>query len=141
MQPQLEGVITEDMLKSFVGRVMEDYQDFALKQENPDDFNANFRAYLETDAVSRILSEELAGIKDNCPEVTITDDQIKEILTDWPMDTVSMQKPIIWHKPDKIQAAFLKYISSDAGQKLLLQYVEKIVDTKDAAGKSPEQDG
>ena len=43
---------------------MEDYQDFALKQENPDDFNANFRAYLETDAVSRILSEELAGIKD-----------------------------------------------------------------------------
>ena len=82
LQPQLEGVITEDMLKSFVGRVMEDYQDFALKQENPDDFNANFRAYLETDAVSRILSEELAGIKDKLSSVTITDDQIKEILTD-----------------------------------------------------------
>ena len=31
LQPQLEGVITEDMLKSFVGRVMEDYHDFAFK--------------------------------------------------------------------------------------------------------------
>ena len=82
LQPQLEGVITEDMLKDFVGRVMEDYQEFALKQENPDDFNTNFRAYLETDAVSRILSEELAGIKDKLSGVTITDDQIKEILTD-----------------------------------------------------------
>ena len=31
LQPQLEGVITEDMLKDFVGRVMEDYQNFCLK--------------------------------------------------------------------------------------------------------------
>ena len=130
LQPQLEGVITEDMLKSFVGRVMEDYQDFALKQENPDDFNANFRAYLETDAVSRILSEELAGIKDKLASVTITDDQIKEILTDLANGYGEYAKANNLAQPDKIQAAFLKYISSDAGQKLLLQYVEKIVDTK-----------
>ena len=130
LQPQLEGVITEDMLKSFVGRVMEDYQDFALKQENPDDFNANFRAYLETDAVSRILSEELAGIKDKLSSVTITDDQIKEILTDLANGYGEYAKANNLAQPDKIQAAFLKYISSDAGQKLLLQYVEKIVDTK-----------
>lgn len=130
LQPQLEGVITEDMLKSFIGRVMEDYQDFALKQENPDDFNANFRAYLETDAVSRILSEELAGIKDKLSSVTITDDQIKEILTDLANGYGEYAKANNLAQPDKIQAAFLKYISSDAGQKLLLQYVEKIVDTK-----------
>lgn len=130
LQPQLEGVITEDMLKDFVGRVMEDYQDFALKQENPDDFNANFRAYLETDAVSRILSEELAGIKDKLSSVTITDDQIKEILTDLANGYGEYAKANNLAQPDKIQAAFLKYISSDAGQKLLLQYVEKIVDTK-----------
>ena len=130
LQPQLEGVITEDMLKSFVGRVMEDYQDFALKQENPDDFNANFRAYLETDAVSRILSEELAGIKDKLSSVTITDDQIKEILTDLANGYGEYAKANNLAQPDKIQAAFLKYISSDAGQKLLLQYAEKIVDTK-----------
>ena len=130
LQPQLEGVITEDMLKSFVGRVMEDYQDFALKQENPDDFNANFRAYLETDAVSRILSEELAGIKDKLSSVTITEDQIKEILTDLANGYGEYAKANNLAQPDKIQAAFLKYISSDAGQKLLLQYVEKIVDTK-----------
>ena len=130
LQPQLEGVITEDMLKSFVGRVMEDYQEFALKQENPDDFNANFRAYLETDAVSRILSEELAGIKDKLSSVTITDDQIKEILTDLANGYGEYAKANNLAQPDKIQAAFLKYISSDAGQKLLLQYVEKIVDTK-----------
>lgn len=130
LQPQLEGVITEDMLKSFVGRVMEDYQDFALKQENPDDFHANFRAYLETDAVSRILSEELAGIKDKLSSVTITDDQIKEILTDLANGYGEYAKANNLAQPDKIQAAFLKYISSDAGQKLLLQYVEKIVDTK-----------
>ena len=130
LQPQLEGVITEDMLKSFVGRVMEDYQDFALKQENPDDFNANFRAYLETDTVSRILSEELAGIKDKLSSVTITDDQIKEILTDLANGYGEYAKANNLAQPDKIQAAFLKYISSDAGQKLLLQYVEKIVDTK-----------
>lgn len=130
LQPQLEGVITEDMLKSFVGRVMEDYQEFALKQENPDDFNTNFRAYLETDAVSRILSEELAGIKDKLSGVTITDDQIKEILTDLANGYGEYAKANNLAQPDKIQAAFLKYISSDAGQKLLLQYVEKIVDTK-----------
>ena len=130
LQPQLEGVITEDMLKDFVGRVMEDYQEFALKQENPDDFNANFRAYLETDAVSRILSEELAGIKDKLSGVTITDDQIKEILTDLANGYGEYAKANNLAQPDKIQAAFLKYISSDAGQKLLLQYVEKIVDTK-----------
>ena len=130
LQPQLEGVITEDMLKDFVGRVMEDYQEFALKQENPDDFNANFRAYLETDAVSRILSEELAGIKDKLSSVTITDDQIKEILTDLANGYGEYAKANNLAQPDKIQAAFLKYISSDAGQKLLLQYVEKIVDTK-----------
>ena len=130
LQPQLEGVITENMLKDFVGRVMEDYQDFALKQENPDDFNANFRAYLETDAVSRILSEELAGIKDKLSGVTITDDQIKEILTDLANGYGEYAKANNLAQPDKIQAAFLKYISSDAGQKLLLQYVEKIVDTK-----------
>lgn len=130
LQPQLEGVITEDMLKDFVGRVMEDYQEFALKQENPDDFNTNFRAYLETDAVSRILSEELAGIKDKLSGVTITDDQIKEILTDLANGYGEYAKANNLAQPDKIQAAFLKYISSDAGQKLLLQYVEKIVDTK-----------
>ena len=130
LQPQLEGVITEDMLKYFVGRVMEDYQEFALKQENPDDFNTNFRAYLETDAVSRILSEELAGIKDKLSGVTITDDQIKEILTDLANGYGEYAKANNLAQPDKIQAAFLKYISSDAGQKLLLQYVEKIVDTK-----------
>lgn len=130
LQPQLEGVITEDMLKDFVGRVMEDYQEFALKQENPDDFNTNFRAYLETDAVSRILSEELAGIKDKLSGVTITDDQIKEILTDLANGYGEYAKANNLAQPDKIQAAFLKYISSDAGQKLLLQYVEKSVDTK-----------
>ena len=130
LQPQLEGVITEDMLKDFVGRVMEDYQEFALKQENPDDFNTNFRAYLETDAVSRILSEELAGIKDKLSGVTITDDQIKEILTDLANGYGEYAKANNLAQPDKIQAAFLKYISSDAGQKLLLQYAEKIVDTK-----------
>ena len=130
LQPQLEGVITEDMLKDFVGRVMEDYQEFALKQENPDDFNTNFRAYLETDAVSRILSEELAGIKDKLSSVTITDDQIKEILTDLANGYGEYAKANNLAQPDKIQAAFLKYISSDAGQKLLLQYAEKIVDTK-----------
>lgn len=130
LQPQLEGVITEDMLKDFVGRVMEDYQEFALKQENPDDFNTNFRAYLETDAVSRILSEELAGIKDKLSSVTITDDQIKEILIDLANGYGEYAKANNLAQPDKIQAAFLKYISSDAGQKLLLQYVEKIVDTK-----------
>ncbi len=130
LQPQLEGVITEDMLKDFVGRVMEDYQEFALKQENPDDFNTNFRAYLETDAVSRILSEELAGIKDKLSGVTITDDQIKEIITDLANGYGEYAKANNLAQPDKIQAAFLKYISSDAGQKLLLQYVEKIVDTK-----------
>ena len=130
LQPQLEGVITEDMLKDFVGRVMEDYQEFALQQENPDDFNTNFRAYLETDAVSRILSEELAGIKDKLSGVTITDDQIKEILTDLANGYGEYAKANNLAQPDKIQAAFLKYISSDAGQKLLLQYVEKIVDTK-----------
>ena len=130
LQPQLEGVITEDMLKAFVGRVMEDYQEFALKQENPDDFNTNFRAYLETDAVSRILSEELAGIKDKLSSVTITDDQIKEILIDLANGYGEYAKANNLAQPDKIQAAFLKYISSDAGQKLLLQYVEKIVDTK-----------
>lgn len=130
LPPQLEGVITEDMLKDFVGRVMEDYQEFALKQENPDDFNTNFRAYLETDAVSRILSEELAGIKDKLSGVTITDDQIKEILTDLANGYGEYAKANNLAQPDKIQAAFLKYISSDAGQKLLLQYAEKIVDTK-----------
>ena len=76
------------------------------------------------------LSEELAGIKDKLSGVTITDDQIKEILTDLANGYGEYAKANNLAQPDKIQAAFLKYISSDAGQKLLLQYAEKIVDTK-----------
>ena len=40
------------------------------------------RAYLETDAVDRILSEELVSLKDKLSSVEITDDQLKEIMTD-----------------------------------------------------------
>ena len=106
LQPQLEGVITEDMLKDFVGRVIGRLSEFALKQENPDDFNTNFRAYLETDAVSRILSEELAGIKDKLSGVTITDDRIKEILTDLANGYGEYAKANIWHSLIRFRQLF-----------------------------------
>lgn len=51
-------------------------------REDPNDFETNFRAYLETDAVDRILSEELVSLKDKLSSVEITDDQLKEIMTD-----------------------------------------------------------
>lgn len=116
---------------------MEDYQEFALKQENPDDFNTNFRAYLETDAVSRILSEELAGIKDKLSGVTITDDQIKEILTDLANGYGEYAKPIIWHSLIRFRQLFEVYFFR-CRTEAALTVCGKDCGYKDAAGKSPE---
>ena len=128
--PELDEVLTKDLLKDFMMRVMEDYQEFASQQEDPNDFETNFRAYLETDAVDRILSEELVSLKDKLSSVEITDDQLKEIMTDLANGYEDYAKKNNLAQPDKILDAFLKYVSSDSGQKVLLQYAGQIVDTK-----------
>ena len=128
--PELDEVLTKDLLKDFMMRVMEDYQEFASKQEDPNDFETNFRAYLETDAVDRILSEELVSLKDKLSSVEITDDQLKEIMTDLANGYEDYAKKNNLAQPDKILDAFLKYVSSDSGQKVLLHYAGQIVDTK-----------
>ena len=128
--PELDEVLTKDLLKEFMLRVMEDYQEFASKQEDPNDFETNFRAYLETDAVDRILSEELVSLKGKLSSVEITDDQLKEIMTDLADGYGEYAKKNNLAQPDKILDAFLKYVSSDSGQKILLQYAGQIVDTK-----------
>ncbi len=128
--PEMDEVLTKDLLKDFMMRVMEDYQEFASKQEDPNDFETNFRAYLETDAVDRILSEELVSLKDKLSSVEITDDQLKEIMTDLANGYEDYAKKNNLAQPDKILDAFLKYVSSDSGQKVLLQYAGEIVDTK-----------
>lgn len=128
--PELDEVLTKDLLKDFMMRVMEDYQEFASQQEDPNDFEINFRAYLETDAVDRILSEELVSLKDKLSSVEITDDQLKEIMTDLANGYEDYAKKNNLAQPDKILDAFLKYVSSDSGQKVLLQYAGQIVDTK-----------
>ena len=128
--PELDEVLTKDLLKDFMMRVMENYQEFASKQEDPNDFETNFRAYLETDAVDRILSEELVSLKDKLSSVEITDDQLKEIMTDLANGYEDYAKKNNLAQPDKILDAFLKYVSSDSGQKVLLHYAGQIVDTK-----------
>lgn len=128
--PELDEVLTKDLLKDFMMRVMEDYQEFASKQEDPNDFETNFRAYLETDAVDRILSEELVSLKDKLSSVEITDDQLKEIMTDLANGYEDYAKKNNLAQPDKILDAFLKNVSSDSGQKVLLHYAGQIVDTK-----------
>ena len=128
--PELDKVLTKDLLKDFMMRVMEDYQEFASKQEDPNDFETNFRAYLETDAVDRILSEELVSLKDKLSSVEITDDQLKEIMTDLANGYEDYAKKNNLAQPDKILDAFLKYVSSDSGQKVFLHYAGQIVDTK-----------
>ena len=128
--PELDEVLTKDLLKDFMMRVMEDYQEFASNQEDPNDFETNFRAYLETDAVERILSEELVSLKDKLSSVEITDDQLKEIMSDLADGYIDYAKKNNLAQPDKILDAFLKYVSSDSGQKILLQYAGQIVDTK-----------
>ena len=128
--PELDEVLTKDLLKDFMMRVMEDYQEFASQQEDPNDFETNFRAYLETDAVDRILSEELVSLKDKLSSVEITDDQLKEIMTDLANGYEDYAKKNNLAQPDKILDTFLKYVSSDSGQKVLLQYAGQIVDTK-----------
>lgn len=128
--PELDEVMTKDLLKDFMMRVMEDYQEFASQQEDPNDFETNFRAYLETDAVDRILSEELVSLKDKLSSVEITDDQLKEIMTDLANGYEDYAKKNNLAQPDKILDTFLKYVSSDSGQKVLLQYAGQIVDTK-----------
>lgn len=128
--PELDEVLTKDLLKDFMMRVMEDYQEFASKQEDPNDFETNFRAYLETDAVDRILSEELVSLKDKLSSVEITDDQLKEIMTDLANGYEDYAKKNNLAQPDKILDAFLKYVSSDSGQKVLLHYAGQIVDRK-----------
>lgn len=128
--PELDEVLTKDLLKDFMMRVMEDYQEFASQQEDPNDFETNFRAYLETDAVDRILSEELVSLKDKLSSVEITDDQLKEIMTDLANGYEDYAKKNNLAQPDKILDAFLKYVSSDSGQKVLLHYAGQIVDTK-----------
>lgn len=128
--PELDEVLTKDLLKDFMMRVMEDYQEFASKQEDPNDFETNFRAYLETDAVDRILSKELVSLKDKLSSVEITDDQLKEIMTDLANGYEDYAKKNNLAQPDKILDAFLKYVSSDSGQKVLLHYAGQIVDTK-----------
>lgn len=128
--PELDEVLTKDLLKDFMMRVMEDYQEFASQQEDPNDFETNFRAYLETDAVDRILSEELVSLKDKLSSVEITDAQLKEIMTDLANGYEDYAKKNNLAQPDKILDTFLKYVSSDSGQKVLLQYAGQIVDTK-----------
>ena len=128
--PELDEVLTKDLLKDFMMRVMEDYQEFASKQEDPNDFETNFRAYLETDAVDHILSEELVSLKDKLSSVEITDDQLKEIMTDLANGYEDYAKKNNLAQPDKLLDAFLKYVSSDSGQKVLLQYAGQIGDTK-----------
>ncbi len=70
------------------------------------DFETNFRAYLETDAVDRILSEELVSLKDKLSSVEITDDQLKEIMTDLANGYEDYAKKIIWHSRTRFWTLF-----------------------------------
>ena len=126
------GKITEEQITQLVAAVMSGYQEYVITNGlDPENFNENLAAYLQTEQASQLISEQTAQIAAAFADVEITDEEIRKIISDITENYEAYAAQNNLPEPDKIIKAFTDYLQTDEGKKKISEGIEKSVNTKE----------
>ncbi len=124
--------ITEEQITQLVAAVMSGYQEYVITNGlNPENFNENLAAYLQTEQASQLISEQTAQIAAAFADVEITDEEIRKIISDITENYEAYAAQNNLPEPDKIIKAFTDYLQTDEGKKKISEGIEKSVNTEE----------
>ena len=124
--------ITEEQITQLVAAVMSGYQEYVITNGlDPENFNENLAAYLQTEQASQLISEQTAQIAAAFADVEITDEEIRKIISDITENYEAYAAQNNLPEPDKIIKAFTDYLQTDEGKKKISEGIEKSVNTKE----------
>ncbi|MDO4192507.1 MAG: ATP-binding cassette domain-containing protein [Erysipelotrichaceae bacterium] len=122
--------ITEEQITELVAAVMSGYQEYVIANElDPQNFNENLAAYLQTEEASQLIREQTARIAAAFAEVEITDEEIQKIISDITENYEAYAEQNNLPEPEKIVKAFTDYLQTDEGKKTISEGIEKSVNT------------
>ncbi|MDO5122846.1 MAG: FtsX-like permease family protein, partial [Erysipelotrichaceae bacterium] len=122
--------ITEEQITELVAAVMSGYQEYVIANElDPENFNENLAAYLQTEEASQLIREQTARIAAAFAEVEITDEEIQKIISDITENYEAYAEQNNLPEPEKIVKAFTDYLQTDEGKKTISEGIEKSVNT------------
>ncbi len=126
------GKITEEQITQLVAAVMSGYQEYVITNGlDPENFNENLAAYLQTEQATQLISEQTAQIAAAFADVEITDEEIRKIISDITENYEAYAAQNNLPEPDKIIKAFTDYLQTDEGKKKISEGIEKSVNTKE----------
>ena len=126
------GKITEEQITQLVAAVMSGYQEYVITNGlDPENFNENLAAYLQTEQASQLISEQTAQIAAAFADVEITDEEIRKIISDITENYEAYAAQNNLPEPDKIIKAFTDYLQTDEGKKKISEGIEKSVNTEE----------
>ena len=124
--------ITEEQITQLVAAVMSGYQEYVITNGlDPENFNENLAAYLQTEQASQLISEQTAQIAAAFADVEITDEEIRKIISDITENYEAYAAQNNLPEPDKIIKAFTDYLQTDEGKKKISEGIEKSVNTEE----------
>lgn len=124
--------ITKEQITQLVAAVMSGYQEYVITNGlDPENFNENLAAYLQTEQASQLISEQTAQIAAAFADVEITDEEIRKIISDITENYEAYAAQNNLPEPDKIIRAFTDYLQTDEGKKKISEGIEKSVNTEE----------
>lgn len=124
--------VTEEQITQLVAAVMSGYQEYVITNGlDPENFNENLAAYLQTEQATQLISEQTAQIAAAFADVEITDEEIRKIISDITENYEAYAAQNNLPEPDKIIKAFTDYLQTDEGKKKISEGIEKSVNTKE----------
>lgn len=124
--------ITKEQITQLVAAVMSGYQEYVITNGlDPENFNENLAAYLQTEQASQLISEQTAQIAAAFADVEITDEEIRKIISDITENYEAYAAQNNLPEPDKIIKAFTDYLQTDEGKKKISEGIEKSVNTEE----------
>ncbi len=116
----------EDLMKS----ILQGYIDFAAAQPDPEDFEANFQAYLNSGAVQQKLQSYIAELQNRLQNISISQDQLNEILSHIANGYDAYADANGFASTESVMNGFASYLSSDQGKALIQEAADQIVDSR-----------
>lgn len=137
LQQQISGILqeaggqifNEQDIENLLRSILQGYTDFAAGQPDPDDFDANFEAYMNSGAVQQQISQYVAKVQQDLSNVNISSAQIEEMVSHIASGYDSYASANNLATTASVMNGFMNYLQTSDGQNRLNSAVSEIVDT------------
>ena len=123
-QNLIDGAALQQALQS----VLEGYPAFAAQQPDPQDYETNFQAYLQSPEVQSIISGQVTQIEAAAEQLQVTPQELGSLVSALAQGYSDYAAQNGKPQPDKIVSTFSAYLNTQEAKDLLTQAVSDSVD-------------